>query len=175
MDEDLELYHYGVKGMKWGIRRTPEQLGRKINKLDNKNAKLTKKLNPNDTIKARNYASKSAKYKSKASKHSMKARNYGDLANRLNGSDRDGAYTRGAEDAARSNQQREARKAAKYTKKASRYQLKYNKINDKQNAVKAKINKNKALQSMYRSTIRDLNSDSIKKGRLFMQYSYEYN
>lgn len=27
MDEKLELYHYGVKGQKWGIRRTPEQLG----------------------------------------------------------------------------------------------------------------------------------------------------
>lgn len=24
-----ELYHYGVKGMKWGVRRTPEQLGHK--------------------------------------------------------------------------------------------------------------------------------------------------
>ena len=23
-----ELYHYGVKGQKWGIRRTPEQLVR---------------------------------------------------------------------------------------------------------------------------------------------------
>lgn len=28
-DGTCELYHYGVKGMKWGVRRTPAQLGHK--------------------------------------------------------------------------------------------------------------------------------------------------
>ena len=27
-----ELFHYGIKGMKWGVRRTPEQLGQMTNK-----------------------------------------------------------------------------------------------------------------------------------------------
>lgn len=30
------LEHYGIKGMKWGIRRTPEQLGHKTEKLKKK-------------------------------------------------------------------------------------------------------------------------------------------
>jgi hypothetical protein len=30
-----ELYHHGVKGMKWGVRRTPEQLGRREKRLKN--------------------------------------------------------------------------------------------------------------------------------------------
>lgn len=36
-----ELYHYGIKGMKWGIRRTPEQLGhsKKTSKKKSKNTR----------------------------------------------------------------------------------------------------------------------------------------
>ena len=27
-----EIYHHGIKGMKWGVRRTPEQLGQRFKK-----------------------------------------------------------------------------------------------------------------------------------------------
>ena len=38
-----ELYHYGIKGMKWGIRRTPEQLGHVITKSQSSGEKKTAK------------------------------------------------------------------------------------------------------------------------------------
>lgn len=39
-----ELYHHGVKGMKWGVRRTKEQLGYKSNsKLSSENFSMKKK------------------------------------------------------------------------------------------------------------------------------------
>ena len=40
-----ELYHYGVKGMRWGVRRNPEQLGRK--------ASTAKKRKNNNTNKVK--------------------------------------------------------------------------------------------------------------------------
>ena len=41
VDEFLE--HYGIKGQRLGIRRTPEQLGHKVSKLKKKTAKLEQK------------------------------------------------------------------------------------------------------------------------------------
>lgn len=39
---DAYLKHYGVKGMKWGIRRSPEQLGHKKEQKSPPNTKLLK-------------------------------------------------------------------------------------------------------------------------------------
>ena len=35
MAQNYYLMHHGVKGMKWGVRRTPEQLGRAQQKVHN--------------------------------------------------------------------------------------------------------------------------------------------
>lgn len=34
--ENCELYHHGIKGQKWGVRRSPEQLGHRTKKQTNR-------------------------------------------------------------------------------------------------------------------------------------------
>lgn len=40
---DEELYHHGIKGMKWGVRRTPEQLGHRTSAAKRKKSSASKK------------------------------------------------------------------------------------------------------------------------------------
>lgn len=47
-----ELYHYGVKGMKWGIRRTPRQLGHRTSGSKT-TADQQKKAEMKDAVKNR--------------------------------------------------------------------------------------------------------------------------
>ena len=41
------IKHYGVKGMKWGVRRTPEQLGHKKKVANNSKNDILKTTSPN--------------------------------------------------------------------------------------------------------------------------------
>lgn len=56
--ENNELYHYGILGMRWGVRRTPAQLGRSTtgkkaasSKSNNKNASSTSKQSNKKSVK----------------------------------------------------------------------------------------------------------------------------
>lgn len=63
-----ELYHHGVKGMKWGVRRTPEQLGHpKPTRAEKKAAKVRDK-NSKKRAKALKKANTIAKKKAKEQK-----------------------------------------------------------------------------------------------------------
>ena len=46
--DDNEIYHHGIKGMKWGVRRTPAQLGHDTGKIDLQKTK--KKVDAANTI-----------------------------------------------------------------------------------------------------------------------------
>lgn len=72
-DEDLKdrfaaeyLEHYGIPGMKWGVRRTPEQLGHKVVSTKKKAGGILASLNASRTAK------KKAKMKEKAKRETAK-------------------------------------------------------------------------------------------------------
>ena len=71
MDEnraDEFLEHHGIKDQRWGIRRTPEQLGYKVSKLKKKSAKIEQKSIDKEK-KANKYSSKYQQNYDKAFKY----------------------------------------------------------------------------------------------------------
>lgn len=86
-----ELYHHGIKGMKWGVRRTPAQLGHPTGKIDLHKTK--KKVDAagtivNETRNINNTASKKVQKKAQKQKLSeaktMSDQELRERVNRLN-------------------------------------------------------------------------------------------
>ena len=170
-----EIYHHGVKGQKWGVRRTPQQLGHKIEKLAARNEKLKQKAAEYDkaglkyeTRSVRNQR-RNAKYENKIVKAEARKAKYDlKLDKELN------------------RRNPNANKIGNLTAKSSKYQniisrnqkkLKYNKdfvksedFKNRANRARDEIAKNERLSSMYSKTRSALESGSIEQGRVFMKY-----
>lgn len=74
---EYELYHHGVKGMKWGVRRTKAQLGHKVKKF----VKKTKK-SINNAVEKRK-AKEAEKKKASKSIHELSEAELKERINRL--------------------------------------------------------------------------------------------
>lgn len=156
-----ELYHYGVKGMKWGVRRAMKELhesnstGRKgghnhaVAVLSGHRDKINKKLasldKQNAALEAKRYkqttknAPKIAKLENKAAKYRLKAGK--------------AFYT--------STSDKRLHKAAKLDYKVS-------KLKKAAAKTQAKIEKNKRLRDVYNKGLSEINHELITKGQDFL-------
>lgn len=159
-DQSQELYHYGVRGMRWGVRRASKTListkassdkkkkavaslqkhkqkaTKKVIKLTAKNEKLGKK---NDKFILKNDA-KIAKLNRKAAKKRAKA--YGLFTSKS--------------------------KTEKLKFKAEKLEAKAAKLSTKRDEVKAKMAKNDRLISMYNEGISHINKVSVSNGKKYL-------
>lgn len=172
-----ELYHYGVKGMKWGVRRSPEQLSRRIDKLETKNTKLTKKYDTAHT-KAVDYGHRSAKIQSKnvrynkrLAKYSAKKAKYDRKLYRAS-TKRNPDVDRIAKYAAKSAKTNAKMLKAQSKLKYNKFEIKAERFRAEAEAAKIKIEKNDRMQRTYNTTIKALDQGTVKQGKLFMQYMY---
>ena len=179
---DDELYHFGVKGMKWGVRRSRQQLSARVTKLSNKNAALTERKKALDKA-ARNYDFKASKVSSRNSKYQA----------RINRATIKKAKFERKADKARSRLLfPNEGKAQKYDAKANRQaaiirkntgKLKVNKWSVKSEKTKVaaekarrRIEKNERLKSTYSKTIKAMDSGKIEAGKgLLMRYMVDDN
>lgn len=170
-----ELQHYGVLGMKWGVRRSREELERRRSKLGAKNEKLSARETAK-TDAAKKYAAKSAdmqarnvKYKKQLAKATAKktqndVRLYSERSRRHPNERRLAKY------------ERERAKQMRKISTANR-NLKYNKWEQKLAQAKldaekarAKIEKNERLMNVFSKTIDAIDAGTIQQGRVFMKY-----
>ena len=165
-----ELYHYGVAGMKWGVRKASyyatrnEKLGRKALKLDKKAAVYTKKSEKRhaeyDLEMSNRAATKAANYRKKAATTRKKA---------LKGDDTDQVR---AEKKATKLEYKATKKEMKanrlsktagYGAKAMKYSIKSDKVAKKAAKARAKMASNEAYISMMKKRVSSLDNETRKR------------
>lgn len=170
---NTELYHYGVPGMRWGVRRaskrlskasTQKQYNKANKKLEKHRTKSQRELNALGRERPRldqeldraerADKSKAAEYRAQADAKYRKAAKYNRRANRL-------ISTQGLRDYNANKSARIESKADVLDAKAKQYKSNY------ENA-KARVERNEALQKAYRQGITDIDAARVAQGKRYM-------
>lgn len=173
--DNHELQHYGVLGMKWGVRRSSAQLGGRVDKLRKKNTSLRKEVEEADRSakvydkKSLDMQTRNSKYESRIAKATAAKAKYDlktqkEMSKRHVNSNKVGKYM--AKSAKYDTQIKKAQKKLKYNKWAIKSEQ------TKAYAAKARdrIAKNEKLMNTYNKTIDAIDRGTIEQGRWFMEY-----
>jgi hypothetical protein len=173
--KDGELYHHGVKGMKWGVIRSRrkaaqnERLRAKALTYDKKSAKLTKKsekIHAQEDLEGRNKAAK------KAANLDIKAAKLAKKANRADNAVKKSVLEYRSENAKYKAVKAKLKanrlsKTAGYGAKAMKYSIKSDKVAIKAAKARKKIAKNERyIQTMNRK-MSSISDKDLAKGRSF--------
>lgn len=159
LTQDGELYHYGVKGMKWGVRRATKQLSQATTKEERAAAvaKL-KKHQEKGTAKMKKLQSKTAKLEKKAERAQLMYESKAPgmrMRATMNRARSYGPFTTS------SGNYRRSKHAAKYEAQAAK--LEYNAMQ-----AKLRLEKNKKMIEAFKTEIKNVDKTLAKKGRRYI-------
>lgn len=159
-ENNNELLHYGVKGMRWGVRRatkalskatTDEQREKAVNRLEKHRVKAGRKIEKLDKARPkleRNVERAITKTDVKAAKLNSKADRLYSKANGLFVSER---------------------KAMERIQKANLLESRAKSLTVKSNEAKAKLAQNEAMTKAFRQGINDIDDALVAYGRKYVR------
>lgn len=159
-ENNNELLHYGVKGMRWGVRRatkalskatTSEQRDKAVNSLNKHRERATRKIEKLD--KARPKLER--RVEKALTKHDVQAAKYSKRALK---------YERKSNGIFRSEEGRDY-----YRAEANKMQYKANKLMTKSNEAKAALAKNETMTKAFRQGINDIDDALVKYGKDYLK------
>lgn len=133
-----ELYHYGIPGMRWGIRRAQKVLGSSDASIDKK--KKDEQLLSNRDVQIRKSAGKMMNYKEKANK--LRRKKYGIFTSRS--------------------------KAERLEFKASKLDMKAENIQNRIDRTKQLLAKNSQMKKIYNSGLDTISDTLKTKGKKYI-------
>lgn len=155
---DDELAHYGVLGMKWGVRRNTRRLSSSDSATRAKAAGALRKSRDKGSAQIAKLKKKGVKLEEKHEQHIIKSETKAAKLNAKAAKQRRKAYGLFTSSG----------KTAKRLGKAQLYETKANALTAKANEAKAKINKNNAMIKAFEREISNIDTALADRGRKYI-------